>query len=244
MMISQPGVRWLAQRLADVPKHNDWLTTSELEVLESKKIVKRRSDWRLGRWTAKRTVLTHLAARDTIPRYYNEIEVRAATDGAPEVFIRNRPAPVTISLSHSHGVALCAVAAADTEIGCDAEYIERRSDVFVSDYFAAPERSNFACTPASARPLVATLIWSAKESVLKAMREGLRRDPRDAVIDISHETSPEGWATFSARCQMTHQSFDGWWRVSGEHVYTVACRAPKPTAARSVTRAADTAVFV
>ena len=228
-MKSQPGVRWLAQRLGVVPKHNDWLAPAELEVLESKKIVKRRADWRLGRWTAKRALLTHLRDNVTIPHDYNEVEIRAAADGAPEVFIRNRLAPVTISISHSHGVALCAFAGPEAGIGCDAEYVEQRSEAFVSDYFAWPERNKVSRTPAAERPLVATLIWSAKESVLKAMREGLRRDPRSVIIEIAPATSPNPWTAFLARCLMTHQNFDGWWRVSGGHVYTVACRTPKPT---------------
>jgi 4'-phosphopantetheinyl transferase len=229
MMKSRPTVRWLAQRLGDVPKHNDWLAPAELEVLKSKKIVKRRSDWRLGRWTAKRALLTHLEERVTIPDY-NEIEIRAAADGGPEVFIRNRPAPVTISLSHSHGVALCAVAGPDTGVGCDVETIERRSEVFVSDYFAWPERNKVWRTPEAERPLVATLIWSAKESVLKAVREGLRRDPRGVIIDIVPETPSDVWTAFPARCPTTHQNFDGWWRVFGGHVYTVACRTRSPQA--------------
>jgi 4'-phosphopantetheinyl transferase len=215
----------MTQRLADVPRHNDWLAPPELEVLESKKIVKRRADWRLGRWTAKRALLTHLRESTPIPDY-NDIEIRAAADGAPEAFIHNRPAPVTLSLSHSHGVALCVVAGPDSEIGCDAEYIERRSEDFVSDYFASKERDDVGRTPPARRPLVTTLIWSAKESVLKAEREGLRRDPRSVIIDITPATSRDEWSVFHAHCRTTDRDFDGWWRTFGGHVYTVACRNP------------------
>jgi 4'-phosphopantetheinyl transferase len=226
MMKSQPTVRWLTQRLANVPKHNDWLAPAELEVLKSKKIIKRRADWRLGRWTAKRVLLTGLRERATSLNY-NDVEIRAAADGAPEVFVRNGPAPIALSLSHSHGVALCAVADPDAGVGCDAEFIERRSEAFVYDYFAWPERDKVWRTRPAQRPLVATLIWSAKESVLKAVREGLRRDPRCVIIDIAPETSPDEWTVFRACCRTTDQNFDGWWRVSGGHVYTVACRSPK-----------------
>ena len=223
MMKSPTGVRWLAQRLADLPRHNGWLTQDEFGVLASKKVAKRRADWRLGRWTAKRVLLTRF--RECIPVLdFTDIEVRAAADGAPEAFIHNEAAPVALSLSHSHGVALCVIGAPDVGIGCDTEFIEPRSDAFVSDYFTEAERDRVSDTPLAQRPLVSTLIWSAKESVLKAVREGLRRDTRSVVVDIHPVASADEWTHFPARCSTTQQRFDGWWRASDEHVYTIARR--------------------
>jgi 4'-phosphopantetheinyl transferase len=214
-------IRWTTQCLADVPVHNDWLTSGELDVLRSRTILKRRADWRLGRWTAKQALLARDVQRDS-GSDYADIEIRAAEDGAPEVLLRGAPAPVTISLSHSHGVAMCAVTPDGVPVGCDTEAIEARSDALIADYFAASERDRVRSAPRGQRDLVTTLIWSAKESVLKAMREGLRRDPRDVVIELTEADSPNGWATFAARDQRTGAVYDGWWRVEGQYVYTVA----------------------
>jgi 4'-phosphopantetheinyl transferase len=225
-----PGIRWLAQRIADVPRHNGWLKATEIEVLRSKKIPKRQSDWRLGRWTAKQALMTRF--RERIPILdFTDIEVRAAEDGAPEVFIHDEAAPVAISLSHSHGMAICAIGNPDVGIGCDTEYIEPRSEAFVSDYFTAPERDKVLHTPAAQQPLVSTLIWSAKESVLKAVREGLRRDTRSVVVNVATVGSPDEWTHFPARCQETQRRFDGWWRSADGHVYTVV-READPDAQR------------
>ena len=52
----------------------------------------------------------------------------------------NRP-QVTISLSHRSGAAICAVAPAGVDLGCDLEVIEPRSEAFVADYFTVDEQA-------------------------------------------------------------------------------------------------------
>jgi phosphopantetheinyl transferase (holo-ACP synthase) len=69
-------------------------------------IPKRRADWRLGRWTAKHAVAACLNLPDE-PSTFADIEIRAASSGAPEVFLQDRQAEIAISLSHSSGTALC-----------------------------------------------------------------------------------------------------------------------------------------
>ena len=44
---------WLEQTYADVPAENDWLSANEAVRLNTMRFARRRSDWRLGRWTAK-----------------------------------------------------------------------------------------------------------------------------------------------------------------------------------------------
>jgi len=195
-------------------------------VLESKRILKRRADWRLGRWTAKQALRMHNRQGNLSPDY-NEIEIRAAADGAPEAFLHGRPLPVTLSLSHSHGLGLCTVAGLGYRTGCDVEYVEKRSDAFIDDYFAETERNTVRDAAPALRALVTTLIWSAKESALKAMREGLRRDPRDVVIEVPNENPRDEWATFVARDRKAGETFDGWWRASGAHVYTMSMRSTR-----------------
>ena len=72
------------------------------------RFAKRQADWRLGRWTAKNAVAAYLNLPSD-PQALTDIEIRPAPSGAPEVFIADQPARVTISLSHRAGVAACAV---------------------------------------------------------------------------------------------------------------------------------------
>ena len=76
-------VCWLEQTEADVPAENDWLNASEAARLNAMRFAKRRADWRLGRWTAKRALAVCL----NLPfdrRALAGIEIRSAPSGAPE----------------------------------------------------------------------------------------------------------------------------------------------------------------
>ncbi len=126
-------VYWLEQSEADVPAENDWLSANETARLNAMRFAKRRADWRLGRWTAKRAWSIFLG-KPAHPRVFKEMEIRSAPSGAPEVYFRSQPAAVTISLSHRAGVAACAVTMPGTELGCDLEMVEPHSDTFLADY--------------------------------------------------------------------------------------------------------------
>ena len=110
------NVYWLEQTEADVPAENDWLSASEMLRLSGLRFAKRRDDWRLGRWTAKRALAACLSLA-AHPRVLAKIEIRPAPSGAPEAFVADKPAEVTISLSHRAGIGLCARGAARRGVG-------------------------------------------------------------------------------------------------------------------------------
>ena len=126
---------WLEQTESDVPADDHWLSPEESICLHSMRFAKRRDDWRLGRWTAKRALVAHLRL-PTYIRALADVEIHAAESGAPEVFLYGEPADFTISLSHRAGTALCTVGPPVSNFGCDLERIEPRSEAFVS---TAPE---------------------------------------------------------------------------------------------------------
>ena len=145
------NVYWLEQKQADVPLDDDWLSPFEADRLSQMFIRKRRDDWRLGRWTAKRALAAR-ACRLAHSWVLAAIEIRAAQSGAPEVFVNKHPADATISLSHRAGIGLCVVAPAGVGLGCDLELIEPHSDAFIADYFTDEEQALTArATPAAAR---------------------------------------------------------------------------------------------
>jgi len=211
-------VGWLEQSEADLPADDGWLSAGERARLEGLRFPKRRLDWRLGRWTAKHAVARYLTLPDDSV-VLAKLEIRAAPDGAPDVVFDGEPADVSMSLSHRDGRAMCAVAMPGTELGCDLELIEPRSDAFVADYFTAEEQALVAGTPVDLRPRMTTLLWSAKESALKALRQGLRLDTRCVTVELP-EAEPAGlWHALQVRGQ--GRRFDGWWSADGNFVRTV-----------------------
>ena len=176
-------VYWLERSAADLPAQNDWLSASDRTRLDGMRFAKRREDWRLGRWTAKLAVAAYLNL-PTAHQALAKIEVLPAPSGAPEVFLANQPAGITISLSHRDGTAICAVADSGVALGCDLEIVEPRSDAFVSDYFTPEEQALVAKAHPADRFLLLALLWSTKESALKALRTGLRLDTRSVVVNL------------------------------------------------------------
>ena len=222
-------VYWLEQTKGDVPQENDWLSASECAFLDGLRFAKRRLDWRLGRWTAKRALAVYLNLPDFLPALA-KIEVRAAFSGAPEVFFENKLATAKISLSHRSDRAICAVAPFAAELGCDLELIEPHSDAFVTDYFTAEEQALVTRQSATDRPRILAVLWSGKESALKALRAGLRMDTRcvtvelvDASIDINGDVN--GWSPLQVS-YTDGRIFHGWWQDADHMVRTVVAAPP------------------
>ena len=101
-------IYWWEQTEADLPTGDHWLSPSEVARRNTMRFVKRRNDWRLGRWTAKSALALYLKV-PADPQVLASIEIRAAPSGAPEVYFQNKPAAATISLSHRAGIGACAV---------------------------------------------------------------------------------------------------------------------------------------
>ena len=76
-------------------------------------------------------------------------------------------------------------------------------------------------------PTAVAALWSAKESALKALQEGLRLDTRSVSV------RPSGWAGevdrwYPLQVHCEHgEVFDGWWQRADNLVRTMVAR-PKP----------------
>lgn len=241
--IASMNIYWLEQTDADVPAENQWLSPGEILSLGRMRFAKRRNDWRLGRWTAKRALAVCLNLPCDLVALAN-IEIRAAASGAPEVFLFTQTAPVTISLSHRAGTAMCVIALTGPGIGCDLEVIEPRSNAFIADYLTAREQALVEQTLDEQRALLVTVLWSAKESALKALHVGLRLDTN--CMDVSfvdglpphtdqsqhdlplvpmRDIDPDGWRPLQVRYS-GEQVFCGWWRHENQMVRTFVSALP------------------
>jgi 4'-phosphopantetheinyl transferase superfamily protein len=134
-------------------------------------------------------------------------------------------------------------------LSSDLEIIEPRSDAFAADYFTAEEQALVAQACAPDRLRLLALIWSGKESALKALREGLRLDTRcvivtpvDAlrrgaedpeahleapVLSFQPLCSPDTWRPMHVR-YAGGQIFHGWWQHSGNLLRTLVAAPPTP----------------
>jgi 4'-phosphopantetheinyl transferase len=213
------SLQWLTQDLSEIPESEDWLSEGERSRLAGMRFPKRRNDWKLGRWTAKRTIR---ACRPCDVSRDSALEIRSAVDGAPEPYLNGEPLNISISISHSRERSLCAVGPGDFRIGCDLEFLEPRENIFLQDYFTQEECAFVEQVGSQDKALVSMLVWSAKESALKILREGLRRDTRSISIRPDLSAREGNWKPWTGYCLQSSSTFHGWWRMLDGYIYTMA----------------------
>jgi phosphopantetheinyl transferase (holo-ACP synthase) len=185
-------------------------------------VPKRRDDWLMGRIAAKSVVAA--ALEDVFPGPWppRAIEIASASSGmpyarlAPEAgqgggFAPGERLPISVSISHTAGHALCAATcfgradgAPPRWIGIDLGLVEPRSQEFLGTFFTEEERRFVGDAPPSERDLRANVVWCAKEAVLKALGLGLSVDTLGlSCIPEAGLADPAEWPTAPA---------DGAWR--------------------------------
>jgi 4'-phosphopantetheinyl transferase len=219
------SVAWLSQGMADVPADEAWLSPREAAVIARMRFPKRRSEFRLGRWTAKNAI-ARARGRPPAAEDLRAIEIDRAPDGAPAPLVEGRPAAVSISMTDRADQAVCVAGPPGVGLGCDLELVEPRSAAFVADYLTARERRMVAeAATDEERHLLANLVWCGKESALKVLRTGLRRDTRSVEVSLPDGGGVEGWSPLSVRTS-EGAVFPGWWQRFGSFVLTVAATEP------------------
>lgn len=214
-------IRWLLLRAPSLLEGDEWLGPRERAVQHGLKLRKRRDEWRLGRSTAKRLLSDVTGVADLA-----RIQIIAADDGAPEASLDDAPSGLSVSISHRSGVAAC-VAAGGARVGCDLEAIEPRTERFIEDFFTDRERKRVRQTSNRHRDRHVALTWSAKESALKVLRAGLRRDTRTVEVDIEDPSAVGGeWQPLVVTVSPESSRMSGWWHEDQDVVLTVVCDDP------------------
>lgn len=223
MTTSAASLAWFSQGLDDVAHTDAWLAPLEADWIGRMRFEKRRSEFTLGRWTAKNAIARYLG-RPLDPTGLRDVVIDRASDGAPAPQVEGRRATVSISMTDRADQAVCVVGPAGLDLGVDLELVERRSEAFVADYLTASEqRLVEEGSSRGSRDLRANLVWSAKESALKVLRTGLRRDTRTVEVTLEEETGD--WSGLQVRTA-EGEVFPGWWRRYGDFLLTVASRQP------------------
>jgi 4'-phosphopantetheinyl transferase len=132
-----------------------------------------------------RFVVAHGAVRAILGRYLgvapSTVRFEISQFGKPEV----SGLPLSFNLSHSEGIALCAIAACG-QLGVDVERIRpvTDGDSIVARYFAPAEAASYAALPACDRPAAFFSTWTRKEAFLKATGLGLQRSLDSFAVEI------------------------------------------------------------
>jgi 4'-phosphopantetheinyl transferase len=206
----------------------DFLAPEERGRLAGMRFPKRRREWLLGRRTAK-SLLQHSALGYAhLPQ--RAIVVGNDPGGAPYFAVNGEGRlEASLSISHRDSLAFCALSMdPGLSVGADVECVEPRSPGLVRDFFTAHEAGSVDACPPAGRDRLITLIWSAKEAVLKALRLGLRADTRSVEIvaagglEAAPPASP-GWYPVRARSELAASGdVAAWWRPHGGYVLTLA----------------------
>jgi 4'-phosphopantetheinyl transferase len=221
----------------------------EFERLDALVVEKRRRDWLLGRWTAKRLLQATLAEQWSIQVPLNALSIENDTDGAPYAMLHDGQhavrLPGGLSISHRADVAFCAAHLPPTDrhtshasVGADVERVEPRASAFIESYFCAAEAANIGGEDRASRDRLVAATWSGKEAVLKALHLGLRVDTRRVRCILRLITSPKvGWHPFDITVDPTLESQNGcsgqwlgWWRLPEDRpdlVLTIAAVGPR-----------------
>jgi 4'-phosphopantetheinyl transferase len=211
--------------MTDVPPDDGWLSPREAAWVARMRFEKRRSEFRMGRWTAKNAIALFLE----LPRNPEDllaIEIDRALDGAPAPMVAGRLAPVSLSMTDRADQAVCVVSEPDLGLGVDLELVEPRTDAFVADYLTEAEQHFVGgAADRGEHGLRANLVWCGKESALKVLRTGLRRDTRSVEVSFPDTPRVEGWWAMSVRAAEGVE-YPGWWRRYGDFILTVAATEP------------------
>ena len=222
------GHRWLALGEDALPAGQQWLAPGEAASLAGLRYTKRRTEYLLRRLVTKHAVAS-VTGRPTDPATLAGIEVRNAPSGAPYVCVDGAPLGLGVSISDRAGWAVCVTCPAGPRhpVGCDLELVEPRTPGFVRDFLTAAEQRSVASRPAGdERDAAANLIWSAKESALKLLRTGLRRDTRTLEVTLA-APRVDGWGALTVHA-VEGTVFPGWWRREGRFLLTVAAEVVGP----------------
>jgi 4'-phosphopantetheinyl transferase len=210
----------------------DSLSLAEKTAYEHFRFDARRESWLAGRYTAKTLLSKVLNGRK--PLYENfeleQIEIRNDPLGAPKAYHADKPITGCLSISHSGDYSAVAYAPSNLQVGIDIEEITPRSAGFIQDYFTEHEVEMITSVNGE-KPVehnqteTATLIWSAKEALLKAMGIGLRLDTRHVeVISIEDgdHTDALGWKQLGLSSSHLTLRVDAYWRRFDGYLLTLA----------------------
>jgi len=151
--------------------HADFLSSEELIIWQKKNHNRKKMEWLSARFSAKIAALEWLKEVHNIELPPDKIIILNSLSGVPHFKLPLHLESPNLSLSHTDGKGLAAISYSSF-IGCDIEKVKKRHPNFkkvfltvkeIELWFQAEDIGNLN------NDLVETLLWSAKESVIKAI---------------------------------------------------------------------------
>ena len=198
-----------------------YLCPEEMAQWWSFKVSKRQDEWLTSRSVTKLMIRA-------VPGFHHfelhNIKIMKKHSGHPYIMdLRSGQYLGSYSLSHSHGAVFCGFSIEPhLRFGFDLEKIEPRPLEFIQDYFTCAEIEMIRKNP-DMQDEVATLVWSAKEAVLKAMQRGLSVDTRTVEIHPDlNGISQNGWHTCRVRAaDEPEENFTVLWQSEAGFIRTI-----------------------
>jgi 4'-phosphopantetheinyl transferase len=178
-------------------------------------------------------IASHGILRDLLARYLSckpgAIEYVLGSQGKPSVSSPGELLPLRFNLSHSHGMAIVAIAR-DRDLGVDVEKIRPQvaGTEIAERYFSPREVVELRNLPANQQAEGFYLCWTRKEAYVKALGEGLRF-PLDAFsVSLTPDEPVQLHADDAHRWRI--QSFEPSILPGSRHVAAVVCEGTDWTA--------------
>ncbi len=162
----------------------------------------------------ERYVIAHGALRDILGRYLNrepsDVHFCVLPNGKPVLAPESHGHQLNFNLSHSHELALVAVAR-ERRVGVDVERIrsEVSGEAIVEHFFSPPEAAMLRALPPDVRLAAFFAGWTRKEAYSKARGEGLLKpfdqfavvivpdQPAALLYDESDPPAPSHWSLYT-----------------------------------------------
>lgn len=171
---------------------------------------KRKAEWLLGRVAAKDAVRMYLMKHDGEngrDLYPADIEIGSDPRGKPLIESLHgtdyRAMPLSLSISHSEGMAFAAVGQSrdGTGIGVDIESVRSLRQGFEKTVFTDRERTLLSSLSESDRGEWILRFWCAKEAVSKAAGLGLMGSPNNIIIKSAEYETGDIHAEFNRKTE-------------------------------------------
>jgi len=217
-------VFWKIVRQDTLPANQDWLSAQEKDRYQQFRFPKKSQDWLSGRWAAKSLINAIFSESKTYQ--LDEICIKNEASGSPFAEWHGKRLDGSLSISHRGGLAAAAYCPdPDVTIGIDLELIETKSRGFVEDYFTAQEAAAIFNLSEDQQALAASLLWSGREALLKALQLGLRVDTRQIALGCPSFQSRPGWQALEIiyhPAELNHLTL--FWRRVDQTIITMAIK--------------------
>lgn len=173
--------------LQTLPPATSVLSERENAFFQTLKLPKRKTEWLGGRLALKRLVSQHIRVS------IQTVEILPhAENGKPQLLIGGERSKLPFSITHSHGVAVAAIAPRAKYIGIDLEKIAPRINAWKQGFFHPSELTGTG-------DVFLTTLWTQKEAVVKLLGTGL-------AINSFEVRCVDGTPQFFGRALQIYQS--------------------------------------